>query len=38
MFSDFIPPGRHFFYFIKDGHTFCLSKAYDVALFPGTNI
>ena len=37
-FSDFLPPGTHYFYFVKDGHTFCLNSNYAIEQFPGTNI
>lgn len=36
--SKFIPSGKHFFYFIKDGRYFCLSDKYPIKKFKGTNL
>ena len=35
---DMVPPGRHFFYFVKGSSTYCLSSAYPVDFYPGTNL
>lgn len=37
-YIDLVPPGKHYFYFVRDGQYFCLSKDYPVELFPGTNL
>lgn len=38
MFTDFIPPGKHFFYFIYKKEYVFLSPKYDVVRFKGTNV
>ena len=38
VFKDFIPPGAHYFYFVKDGQFFCLSSQFLVETYPGTNL
>jgi len=36
--AKFVPSGRHFFYFIRQGKYFCLSDRYPVKKFKGTNL
>lgn len=38
VFKDFIPPGAHYFYFVKDGQQYCLSSQFLVDEYPGTNL
>jgi len=38
VFSDYLPPGTHYFYFVKDGKYFCLSTKYPTATYPATNL
>jgi hypothetical protein len=38
IFKDFIPPGAHYFYFVKDGQYYCLSNQFLVDDYPGTNL
>jgi len=37
-YAKFLPNGRHFFYFIKQGKYFCLSDRYPVKRFKKTNL
>ena len=37
-FNDVVPPGFHYFYFVKDGKYFCLSDNYQIAEYPATNL
>ena len=38
VFSDYVPPGIHYFYFVRDGKYFSLSKKYPVEEYPATNL
>ena len=38
QYSRFLPSGRHYFYFIKDGRYFCLSDKYPIKRFKQTNL
>lgn len=38
LFTDILPQGKHFFYFVKDGTQFCLSHSYPQENYPGTNV
>ena len=38
MLTQFIPPGKHFFYFIYQDHFLFLSPAHNVVRFKGTNV
>lgn len=37
-YARFIPSGKHYFYFIRQGKYFCLSDRYPVSRFKGTNL
>lgn len=37
-YFNFIPNGKHYFYFIKGGKYFCISKKYPVRPFKNTNL
>lgn len=36
--SKFVPSGKHYFYFIKDGKYYCLSDRYPIKRFKQTNL
>ena len=38
QYVNFIPSGKHYFYFIKKGKYFCLSDKYAVRKFKNTNL
>ena len=37
-YVNFLPHGKHYFYFIKKGKYFCLSERYTVKQFKNTNL
>lgn len=37
-FTEILPPGKHYFYFVRDGQKFCLSQKHPVEEYPGTNL
>ncbi|CDW72567.1 UNKNOWN [Stylonychia lemnae] len=38
QYTNFLPSGKHFFYFIKKGKYFCLSDKYNITQFKNTNL
>lgn len=38
QFASYVPPGRHFFYFIHDRKHMCLSREHPMVRYHGTNI
>ena len=37
-YSNFIPPGKHYFYFIKNNQYYFLSPRYEIVRFKGTHL
>ena len=37
-YSEFVPSGDHYFYFVNRNNEYCLSQKYEVVNFPGTSL
>lgn len=37
-FAKFIPSGKHYFYFVRNGRYYCLSERYPIKRFKKTNL
>ncbi len=38
LYANYMVPGRHYFYFIKEDHTIVLSPNYEIIRFKTTNV